>query len=105
MFLIFLERYTMDEKLKQRLHNGEKITNRQEVNEIIKTKEEGYTWRDEKSQSKVTLNVGVCVCEVGTNLWKYPFYKVKIEGLGSCDLDPSWHCLFRINMKIESWKV
>jgi hypothetical protein len=43
MFLIFLERYTMDEKLKQRLHNGEKITNRQEVNEIIKTKEEGYT--------------------------------------------------------------
>jgi hypothetical protein len=43
MFLIFLERYTMDEKLKQRLHNGEKITNGQEVNEIIKTKEEGYT--------------------------------------------------------------
>jgi hypothetical protein len=33
----------MDEKLKQRLHNGEKITNGQEVDEIKKTKEEGYT--------------------------------------------------------------
>lgn len=95
----------MDEKLKQRLHNGEKNCKWRRSRWNKKTKEEGYTWEMKSHKTKVTLNVGVCVCEVGTNLWKYPFYNVKIEGLGSCDLDPSWHCLFRINMKIESWKV
>jgi len=62
----------MDEKLKQRLHNGEKIANGQEVDEIKKLRRKVIHEKMKGRKTKVTLNVRVCVCacEVGTNVVK-----------------------------------
>ncbi len=58
----------MDEKLKQRLHNGKKIGTGQEVDEIKKSSRKVIHEKMKSRKTKVTLNVRVWVCEVGTNV-------------------------------------